>query len=120
MESAEKRFEKPKEVQVSYKTLEKMQEQIGFAMARLGYGGGERKALDQVYGTLRDLLYFDRCPHAERSTRLVSISLDTLEKIERWVGSDGDTRFARESVQMEEVRRTIQKILFKAQFPRAE
>ena len=109
-----------------YKALEKMQEQIGFAMARLGYWGGERQSLNQAYGALRDILHFERCPHAERSARWVTVPLDTMEKIDEWVDrareGRGDysksiineVRFSREKQELERVRFTIQEMLFKA------
>jgi len=126
------RAERPKEVQMPYEALEKMQEQIGFSMANLGYASGERRLLDQAYGTLRDLLYLDRCPHAERSSRLVSVPLDVMEKIEGWVSRarDGrndytnsimsEVRFAREKRELERVRLTIQEILYRTQFSYAK
>jgi hypothetical protein len=126
------RIENPKDVQVSYETLERMQEQIGFAMANLGYASGERRLLEQAYGVLRDLLYLDRCPHAERSRRSVSVPLDTMEQIEKWVNRarDGrneysgsimsEVRFARERRELERVRLAIQEVLYRTQFSHAK
>jgi hypothetical protein len=115
--------EKPKEVQMSFEALEKMQKQIGFAMATLGYGWVERQSLDKAYGVLRDLQYRDHCPHAERSVRLVPVPVETVEQIERTVNGvlegRGDharcimdeVRFVSEKRELEHIRFKIQEIL---------
>jgi hypothetical protein len=126
------RIEKPKETQVPFKVLEEAQEKIGMAMRALGLQSAERGSLDKAYGELRDLLYLEKCPHAEQATRMVSVPVETLEKIERWVSGIQEYRgttvyswgksvnFARENLKLEQVRETIQEILYRVGVPQGE
>jgi hypothetical protein len=132
MESAEKQFEKPKEAQVAFVTLEEAQEKIGMAMRALGFQSAERGSLDKAYGELRDLLYLEKCPHAEQTTRMVTVPVKTLEKIERWVSGIQEYRgttvynwgksvnFAKENLKLDQVRATIQEILYRTQSSHAK
>jgi hypothetical protein len=118
------RIEKPKGVLVPYRVLEGMEDRLKRATDKLSPWVVNSWELSQMRTTLRDILYLAHCPPAERQTRLVSVSVETLQKIGQrldqakrgrttyaWYSEDEVTPLD-EGGDVEEIRLAVQKILY--------
>jgi hypothetical protein len=122
MESPEKtecqEARRQKQALVPYGTLDEMECRLRWAAIGLKRSKVKLSRINEVRDTLRDLLYLDRCPRSERATRFVSVPIATLEGVhERLVRARmgrNVNMVPKEGKDLEEVRLSIESILYKA------